>query len=373
VPLLMMHLRIDGFDMTRFQHRVLFRSSHGPQPTVMHPGRMEDGDNRGGPGDERREEGNDKGDERGKKRDGYHDSDQEITSTQCVSCHALSSDGKHIAVFSQTAEEAPPAFDAPNGFLTVLTMPERKVLIQLPHAFMPQFNPTNSDLLAFGQVDETIGVKDQMMVRKSDIHVLNLKTKQHKPLKGAATPDRVENLPYWSPDGKRITFIRTAPGQMWHGSAGKLDIAWVDYNDGEGGKVHPLKGASENGKSNFLPTYSPDGRWIIFTQADKGFFSQESSDLWIVPANGGKARRLDCNSSLTESWHRFGPSGRWLAVVTNREDVRRPHIYLSRFDTEAGNCSPAIQLPVAAGPGAHTHAFSWTKQFSWFNDYELAR
>lgn len=371
VPLLMMHLRIDGFDLSTFQHRVVFRSSYGPEPTVMHPGRMaQEGEAQqesspyGGGKSAKNEP------EQPKEKPGYHDNDKEVTRTQCVSCHALSSNGERIAVFSQTAEEAPPSFDAPNGFLTVLEMPSRKVIIQLPHAFMPQFNPVNPDLLAFGQVDETIGIKDQMMVRRSDIHVLNLKTLEHKPLPGADLKDRVENLPYWSPDGKRLAFLRTKPNEMWHGSSGKLDLAWIEYNDGAGGQANPLKGASDNDKSNFLPTYSNDGKWIVFTQADQGFFSQESSDLWIVPAEGGTPRRMGCNSTLTESWHRFSPDGRWLAFVTNREDVRRPHIYISRFYTETGTCAPAVQLPIASGPGAHTHAFSWTKKFDWLNEYE---
>jgi Tol biopolymer transport system component len=283
---------------------------------------------------------------------------------------AVSSTGEHIAVFSQSAEEAPPEFDAPNGFLTVLRMPERKVVIQLPHAFMPQFNPQDPNLLAFGEVDETIGVKDQMMVRRSDIHVLNLTTGKHSALPGASSPERVENLPYWSPDGKRIVFIRTKPGQMWHGAAGQLDLAWVAYNDGKGGKAQPLRGGSDNGRSNFMPVYSPDGKWIVFTQADQGFFSQESADLYIVAADGGPARMMDCNSSHSESWHRFSPDGKWLAVVTNREDIRRPHIYLSRFDTEKGTCTPPIQMPAVSGRGAHTHAFSWTRRFDWFTQYE---
>ena len=235
---------------------------------------------------------------------------------------------------------------------------------------LPQFAAGRRVFLAFGQVDETIGIKDQMMVRRSDIHVLNLKTLEHKPVPGANLKDRVENLPYWSPDGKRLAFIRTKPNQMWHGSSGQLDLAWIEYNDGAGGQANALKAASDNDKSNFLPTYSRDGKWIVFTQADQGFFSQESSDLWIVPADGGTARRMACNSTLTESWHRFSPDGRWLAFVTHREDVRRPHIYISRFYTDSGTCAPAIQLPVAAGPGAHTHAFSWTDKFSWLNEYE---
>ncbi len=356
VSLLEMHLRIDALDLEHMEHRVVFRSSSGPEPTVIHPGRREQ--ERAGPPESPE----------------HPDPSEFTTSTQCVSCHAISNDGRYVAVFSQTAEESPPTFDAPNGFLTVLTMPERKAVLQLPHAFMPQFHPKDSSLLVFGEVDETIGTKDQMMVRKSDLRVANLRTGAVRDVPGANDPGRVENFPYWSPDGTRLVFIRTKPGQLWHGAAGLLDLATVTYDpSGNPAEAQPLRGASDNGKSNFLPVYSPDGRWIVFTQADQGFFSQQSSDLWIVPAEGGTARRLECNGPHTESWHRFSPDGRWLALVTNREDVRRPHIYLSRFDTTLGTAGPAVQLPVVAGPGAHTHAFSWTDRFGWITEYELAR
>jgi len=388
VPLMMMHLRIDGFDFAQQQRRVLFRSSTGPQPTKMHPTRVDaergEEDRGGGPDDKRGPDGSSGPDSSGGPDDrgagpddGYHGGDRgdpgdEITHTQCVSCHAISAHGNYIGVFSQTAEEAPAAFDAPNGFLTILTMPKREVVIQLPHAFMPRFHPTDPTIIVFGEVDETIGNKDQMMVRKSDLHILDLKTGEHKPLPGAATPERVENFPFWSPDGEKLVFIRTKPGEMWHGAAGHLDVATIDYNDGKGGVATDLKGASNNGKSNFLPVYSNDGRWIVFTQADQGFFSQQSADLFIVRADGGEARRMDCNSRHTESWHRFGPDGRWLAVVTNREDIRRPHIYISRFESKDGTCTPAVQMPIISGPGAHTHAFTWTRRFDWLDQYEVA-
>lgn len=369
VPLLMMHLRVDGYDMKTFQRRVVFRSSYGPEPTRMHPERlkMEQGDERGRPGGRPGGGPAEKGG--GPEGDGPHGDDEGLTTTQCVSCHAVSPNGKYVAVFSQTAEEAPARFDAPNGFLTVLTMPKREVVIQLPHAFLPQFNPANPDLLAFGEVDETIGTKDQMIVRHSDLHILDLKTRKHYPLPGADLPDRVENQPMWSPDGSELAFIRTKAGQVWHGAAGKLEIATIRFNGGKGGTAVPLKGASANGRSNFLPTWSRDGRWIVFTQADQGFFSQESSDLYIVPSAGGAAVALGCNSRLTESWHRFSPDGRWLAFVTNREDIRRPHIWVARFDTTAGTCAPPIQTPVSAGPGAHTHAFSWTPHYDWLDAF----
>ena len=61
-----------------------------------------------------------------------------------------------------------------------------------------------------------------------------------------------------------------------------------------------------------------------------------------------------------------------MAFVTNRKDVHRPHIYLSRFHTDKGTYEPEIQIPVVSGINAHTHAFSWTKRFDWLDDYDLA-
>ncbi len=343
VPLLMMHLEVQALDLERMEHRGFFRSSTGHARTVRHPERA------------RRDQAD----------------PTEPTTTQCVSCHAASTDGRYLAMFSQEAEESPPGFDAPNGFLTLLAMPERRVLKQLPHAFMPAFNPVDHHLVAFGTVDETIGAKDQQMVRKSDLQVLDIKTGEVRDVPGANLPDRVENFPMWSPDGKLLTFIRTKEGEIWHGAQGHIDVAAIPYNGGAGGTAVDVLGAAQNGKSNYLPIYSPDGRWIVFTQANQGFFSQESADLMIVSSAGGEARRLACSSANADSWHRFSPDGRWLAVVSNREDIRRPHIYLGRFDTQKGECSPAVQMPVVAGPGAHTHAFSWTPRFDWITDYPL--
>ena len=88
-----------------------------------------------------------------------------------------------------------------------------------------------------------------------------------------------------------------------------------------------------------------------------------------MPAAGGTSRKLGCNSRHADTWHRLDPTGRWPGIVTNREDIRRPHIYAARFDPERGECAPAVQMPIASGNGAHTHAFSWTRRFPWLDDY----
>ncbi|MBL8614293.1 MAG: PD40 domain-containing protein [Deltaproteobacteria bacterium] len=332
-PLLNMHLAIVGvsFEAPALGPRVIARSSYGPEPFALPP--LPPG-------------------ERGPSR--------------CVSCHDVAPDGRHIAVFSQTELEAPGRFEAPNGFLTVLRMPERQVVAQVPHGFMPAFHPVEPGVLALATVEETIGAKTQMLLPRGDIETLRLDTGATRPVSGASSPEHVENLPVFSPDGGTLTFIRAPAGEAMHGSEGLLDIVSVPWNGGEGGAAVPVLGASQNGVSNFYPTYTPDGRWLVFTRAERGFFSQISSDLWIVPAGGGEARRLDCSSPLADTVHRLDPTGRWLAFVSNRADVRSPGVYLAAFDAVEGNCAPAVELPGLSGPGVHVHHLSWSAAHPWF-------
>ena len=329
-PLMTMHLAVLGLDLGRAAEppRVLFRSSYGPHPWEM-------GDQGGG--------------------------------SRCVSCHDLASDGRRVAVFSQTEAEAPGRFHAPNGFLTVLELPEGRVLAQAPHAFLPVFHPTDPDRLAYAWVEETIGAKTQMLVPRGDIHALDLRTGEARPVAGASDPEHVENVPAFSADGQTLAFVRAPRGEALHGSEGRLEIVTVPWNGGAGGAATPLPGASGTDASRFYPVYSPDGRWMVFTQAERGFFSQISSDLYVVPAGGGEARRLSCSSPLADTWHRFDPTGRWLAFVSNREDVRQPGVYVARFDPASGDCGPAIAVPAFGGPEAHVHAFSWSPVWPWLD------
>jgi tetratricopeptide (TPR) repeat protein len=64
------------------------------------------------------------------------------------------------------------------------------------------------------------------------------------------------------------------------------------------------------------------------------------SQLYIVPAAGGQARRMRCNTSLMNSWHSFSPNGRWL-VFSSKSRSPYTQMYLTHIG-ESGNDSPAI-------------------------------
>lgn len=175
------------------------------------------------------------------------------------------------------------------------------------------------------------------------------------PLPGADDPQYVQTNPVWSPDGKYIVFARAAardplsPGQKLPEHALepeetqiKFDLYRVPFNEGKGGEAAPIEGASQNGMSNSFPKISPDGRWIVFVKSRNGLLMRPDSQLYIVPASGGVARRLACNTPLMNSWHSFSPNGRWL-VFSSKSRSPYTQMFLTHLD-EQGNASPAILI-----------------------------
>lgn len=179
------------------------------------------------------------------------------------------------------------------------------------------------------------------------------KTGVLRPLPGADDPRFVQMGAVWSPDGKYLVFAR-APAREPNPPGAPLarfandprevqtqyDLYRIPFRGGEGGTPEPIAGASRNGMSNSFPKISPDGRWIVFVKARNGLLMRPDSELYIVPAVGGEARRLRANAAPMNSWHSFSPNGRWLVFSSKRQSPYT-RMYLTHID-EDGNDSPAI-------------------------------
>jgi tetratricopeptide (TPR) repeat protein len=179
--------------------------------------------------------------------------------------------------------------------------------------------------------------------------------KKLQPLPGADDPRFVQASAVWSPDGKYLLFLR-AEAKEPYPADGKMaayandpaevkmqyDIYRIPFNGGKGGKPEPIDGASHNGMSNSFPKISPDGKWIVFVQARNGLLMRPDSKLYIVPAAGGTARRMTCNTPLMNSWHSFSPNGRWL-VFSSKSRSPYTQMFLTHIDAE-GNDTPAILI-----------------------------
>ena len=197
---------------------------------------------------------------------------------------------------------------------------------------------------------------------KGILVVYDTETGRYAPLPGADDPEYVQSNPTWSPDGKWIVFARTkayreggiadaeeilldendVPEFIEDKKPFKFDLYRVPFDGGRGGKAEPIEGASHNGKSNFFAKFSPDGKWIVFCKAENYMLLMPDSELYIVPAEGGEARRLRANTRLMNSWHSFSSNGRWL-VFSSKANTPYTQLFLTHID-EDGRSTPPVVL-----------------------------
>ena len=174
-------------------------------------------------------------------------------------------------------------------------------------------------------------------------------------LPGADDPNFVQTSAFWSPDGKYLVYSRGPAKDPYPAGRKKAeyandpnetqmqyDLYRIPFNDGKGGQAERLIGASENGMSNNFPKVSPDGKWIVFVRNKNGLLMRPDSNLYIVPFEGGKERKLSCNLARMNSWHSWSPNGRWL-VFSSKTPSLYTQMYLTHID-ENGNDTPAILI-----------------------------
>ncbi len=193
--------------------------------------------------------------------------------------------------------------------------------------------------------------------------------KTYTELEGANDTLFVHSNPCWTPNGKNIYFTKAVAKHhhesgihngsvpkpedhskyqtfedlyMSRDSLMKFDIYKVPFNDGKGGDATPVNGASNNGLSNYFPKISPDGKWLVFCQAESFMLLQKDSKLNIVSVEGGEPRQMTCNTSNMNSWHSWSPNSKWL-VFSSKEFSPYTQLFLTHIN-EDGSDSPPIYL-----------------------------
>jgi len=299
----------------------------------------------------------------------------------CGNCHSFTRDGQWLAmdvdyanskgsyVITRTAEEMvlatseiitwndyrPEDNEQTFGLLSQISPDGRAVIstVKDKSVFVPR------DGLAYSQLFFPI---------KGILAFYDRSSSSFASLSGADDPAFVQSNPAWSPDGKTVLFARATAHPMPQAEADdrvvlprylaadfiegrrgfKFDVYKIPWNQGKGGVAVPLRGASNNGMSNYFARATPDGKWVVFVQAANFMLLQPDSQLYIVPFEGGSARRMTCNTPAMNSWHSFSPNGRWM-VFASKARGAFTQLWLTHLD-DSGQDTPAVLLEHLSTP-----------------------
>jgi len=168
-------------------------------------------------------------------------------------------------------------------------------------------------------------------------------------------PDRNENWPAWSPDGRTLYYTSGPPVDPREIARLRCDLMGAAYQpeNNTWGKPETLVSSAALQLSANQPRPSPNGRHLVFTASDHGSFPlfYPDSDLYLLRLDGGKPERLTINSDHAETYHCWSSNGRWLVFVSRGLDGVFARLMLTHVDAEARFSKPLL-LP-QEDPGYH--------------------
>lgn len=150
--------------------------------------------------------------------------------------------------------------------------------------------------------------------------------------------------PAWSPKGDWIAFGLGSAFQGFLGSGQTYSTIALIHPDGSG-----LKELTRGARNDGFPSWSPDGKRLVFRTAD-----QAGKGLRIADIESGELRVL--TESHTANFPDWSPRGDWICFTSNRED-HDYEIYLIRPD--GTGLKRLTHLP---GNDAHS---TWSPDGEW--------
>ncbi len=176
------------------------------------------------------------------------------------------------------------------------------------------------------------------------------------------TDTDLETFPCWAPDGKKLYYcVAHVPEFAGANDSVRTDRIMqisqqVRYNvmsmtfdeaTGQFGEPQLEVDCVSQHKSAAVPRISPDGRYLLFTQADYGQFHiwHKSADLYVKDLQTGAVYPLtEANSKDVDSYHTWSSNGRWIVFSSRRDDGSFTRPYIAYFDKQ-GRAHKAFLLP----------------------------
>ena len=172
-------------------------------------------------------------------------------------------------------------------------------------------------------------------------------------------------FPAWSKDGSTVVYASSSNVGNGFAASVATVLYTVPFNGGQGGKAQVVAGADDPDAFHYYPTFTLDGKYIVYNRASttgpscpstgssggpsgggEGTYDNCHAELWMIPVTGGNPIRLDlANQSLeplTNSWPTLGivpGQYHWMAFSSRRNygllhtgNPPSPQIYIAAID-----------------------------------------
>lgn len=228
----------------------------------------------------------------------------------------------------------------------------------------PSWHPTKN-LIAFStnKTGQSFHTKDlnkiEVQDTESDLILYDVEKNEVSII--SELDDELEVFPTWSPDGKKLYFcsahfeykndsLAKETEMIQRFTEVKYDLYCADFNPEtkEFSNLEKIYNAADSlGQSVTLPRVSPDGRYLLFAQAEYGCFHvwHADADIYMMDLATRKVQKLDAvNSPRSESYPSWSSNGRWIMVDSRRDDGNYTRPVLAYFD-KSGKAHKAFALP----------------------------
>lgn len=277
----------------------------------------------------------------------------------CVGCHAISRDGRMVAI----------TLDGATGTGSVLDLANNRMMMPLdgsaPRWSAAAFSADSRKLLA---------VQDgTMRLLETDGGAVITEV--------PASTGMLASNPEFSPDNGQLVSVETPSTSDWAFDRGSIVVR--SFNDktnefGEPRMVLPYEPLKQ--LQSYYPSWSPDGKWLAVTRSTgDSSYNNTAAEVWVVKADGTQPPiQVTTGGGTADSWARWVPEAStvgdepvfFLTFSSIRPfgarlpDGGRPQIWFTPFfPARASSGAYAVGQPFRApfqSIDASNHAAQWT-------------
>ena len=271
----------------------------------------------------------------------------EMGKGNCMNCHSFSGNDSHTMMFHMRGKIAGTIFYR-NGKISKVNT---KTSQTISAGVYPAWHP-NKRYLAFSvnniiqQFHAVPDKKVEVIDTLSDLILYDCEKNMISNCPEIASKERFETFPTWSPDGRYLYFCSARAIPITRYNQIKYDLLRITFDPEtrQFGKTDTVVSSTKMGLSVSFPRISPDGKYVLFCMSAYGNFTiwHSDSDLYLMNLETNEIVKPDINSSLTESYHTWSSSGRWIVFSSRRIDGLFTRPFFAYFDSTGKTRKPFV-------------------------------